>query len=270
MNNLLQTRLIGNKVYARHHLVAALFVCFCGIQDAVAQSNRFEAGIAALQREQYSTAFRSWLPLAEDGIPEAQLNLGHLYQEGLGVEIDYSAAFLWYQRAAEAGLAEAQFNLGLLYFDGNGVPQDKPTAMDLFHQAEDQGIAAASYMLGLADLRGELSALNPQSGRRRILKAAQAGVPSAQFTYATLAQSGVGASPPKSTLLDLIPDRPAQGNPLVAYIWARIAQENGLDSADVTQVIEVAGIMLGGETTTAEGLIFRCLEQGLNGCPTAD
>ena len=102
MNNLLQKRMIVCQMDVRHHLFAALLVCFCGIQEAVAQSNRFEAGIAALQREQYSTAFRSWLPLAEDGMPEAQLNLGHLYQEGLGVEIDYSAAFFWYQQAAYA------------------------------------------------------------------------------------------------------------------------------------------------------------------------
>ena len=249
--------------------LTGLLLCLIA-QNATAQSNRFEAGIAALQRGQYTTAFRSWLPLAEDGQPEAQLNLGHLYQEGLGVEVDYAAAFLWYQRAAESGLAEAQFNLGLLYYDGLGVPQDRETALELFREAESQSLAAASYMLGLEDLSGEMNPLDPVKGRRRVLRAARAGVPAAQFTYATLAQSGLGGSPAGSQLLDLLIDRPAEGNPLVTYVWARLAQENGLESADLMQVIEVAAIMLGGDTDSAEQIIQRCMEEGLSDCPSAE
>ncbi|MEC7189110.1 MAG: tetratricopeptide repeat protein [Pseudomonadota bacterium] len=252
------------------HLGVVLLLVLLAFQFASAQSNRFEAGIAALQRSQYTTAFRSWLPLAEDGLPEAQLNLGHLYHEGLGVEVDYDAAFLWYQRAAESGLAEAQFNLGLLYYDGAGVPRDRQTALELFREAEAQSVAAASYMLGLEDLRGELSPLDPERCRRRVLLAARAGVPSAQFTYAMLAQSGQGGRPEGSRFLDFQVDRPVQGDPLVTYVWARLAQENGLESADLIQVIEVAEIMLGGDTESAEQIIKGCLENGLSDCPTAD
>ena len=56
--------------------------------DLMAQSSRFEAGIAAMNRGRYAVAFRSWLPLAEAGMPEAQLNLGKLYQSGQGVDLD--------------------------------------------------------------------------------------------------------------------------------------------------------------------------------------
>jgi uncharacterized protein len=37
---------------------------------------------------------------------------------------DYAEAVRWYRKAAEQGLANAQFNLGLMYAKGQGVPQD--------------------------------------------------------------------------------------------------------------------------------------------------
>lgn len=38
---------------------------------------------------------------AELGDPEAMLNLGIAYEEGLGVEKNYGKAFRWYQKAYE-------------------------------------------------------------------------------------------------------------------------------------------------------------------------
>ena len=55
---------------------------------------------------------------------EAQLNLGFMYNQGLGVPQDNIEAAKWYRQAAEQGLAEAQAELGTLYFHGLGVPQD--------------------------------------------------------------------------------------------------------------------------------------------------
>ena len=37
---------------------------------------------------------------------------------------DYAEAAKWNRRAAEQGLANAQYNLGLMYNNGQGVPQD--------------------------------------------------------------------------------------------------------------------------------------------------
>ena len=92
--------------------------------ESIAQSNRFEAGIAAMNRGRFAVAYRSWLPLAEAGMPEAQLNLGLLYQSGKGVDVDLEKALHWYEKAASAGLAEAHLNLGMMYFEGMGVEQD--------------------------------------------------------------------------------------------------------------------------------------------------
>ena len=47
-----------------------------------------------------------------------------MYEKGQGVPQDFTEASKWYRRAAEQGLPEAQVNLGVLYYDGRGVPQD--------------------------------------------------------------------------------------------------------------------------------------------------
>ena len=49
------------------------------------------------------------------GHAQAQDNLGEAYEEGLGVHQDYVEAVQWYRKAAEQGLANAQYNLGVMY-----------------------------------------------------------------------------------------------------------------------------------------------------------
>ena len=81
-------------------------------------------GLAADDRGDYATAARLYRLAAEQGLAEAQNNLGALYGDGKGVPQDYTEAVKWYRLSAEQGLAEAQNKLGALYGDGKGVPQD--------------------------------------------------------------------------------------------------------------------------------------------------
>lgn len=57
--------------------------------------------MAAFNRGDYSTALRRWTPLAEQGIANAQNNLGVMYNAGRGVPQDYAEAVRWYRLAAE-------------------------------------------------------------------------------------------------------------------------------------------------------------------------
>ena len=62
---------------------------------------------------------------AEQGDASAQVSLGAMYADGLGVPQDGAAAVAWYCRAAEQGHASAQVSLGALYSDGgSGVSQN--------------------------------------------------------------------------------------------------------------------------------------------------
>ena len=51
--------------------------------------------MAAYDRKDYATALREFRPLAEQGMAEAQFNLGTFYQFGWGVRQDHAEAVRW-------------------------------------------------------------------------------------------------------------------------------------------------------------------------------
>ena len=57
-------------------------------------------------------------PLADRGDPEAQKDLGLIFDNGDGVPRDGAQAVLWYRKAAGQDNVEAQGKLGLIYFGG--------------------------------------------------------------------------------------------------------------------------------------------------------
>ena len=63
----------------------------------------YENGLAAYQRGDYATALKFWRPLAEQGVAQAQNNLGLMYANGQGVPQDYAEAVKWFRLAAEQG-----------------------------------------------------------------------------------------------------------------------------------------------------------------------
>lgn len=89
-----------------------------------AYSGEWEEAVAAYSRGDYTTAYRLFKPMAQQGMPEAQFILGLMYDNGRGVPQNYAMAVKWYQKAAEQGIAKAQFNLGVSYEDGQGVPRN--------------------------------------------------------------------------------------------------------------------------------------------------
>jgi len=108
-----------------------------------------EAGVAAARAGDYRAALREWQPLAEQGIAEAQFNLGLLYENGLGVAADGAAAVRWYRRAAEQNDRLAQAYLGEIYAKGLGVPRDDIEALRWYRRAGELGDAASQYNVGL-------------------------------------------------------------------------------------------------------------------------
>ena len=116
---------------------------------------QFQQGIEATTRGDYQTAFKLWLPLAEQGEANAQYNLGLMYDKGQGVKQDDVEAVKWYRQAAEQGYAKAQYNLGVMYYQGEGVRQDKGQAKEWFGKACDNGHQDGCKYYGKLN-RGEL------------------------------------------------------------------------------------------------------------------
>jgi TPR repeat protein len=158
---------------------------------------------------------------AEEGNVDAELSLGWIYANGLGVKRDRAEAVKWYRLAAEQGNdiaqnylgrllwflggttngdpkdrteavkwfreagakgnAEAQCNLGLCYEEGDGVLKDSAKAVSWYRKASDQGHADAQYRLGAMYDRGEGVPKDTAEAMKWYRKAADQGHYMAQY-----------------------------------------------------------------------------------------
>lgn len=105
-------------------------------------------GETAYERGDYTTAFREFLPLAQEGNHVAQHNLGVMYVQGQGVPRDFAEARKWFRKSADQGFADAQNNLGFMYYSGHGVPINYAEAMKWYRKAAEQGFVLAQIRLG--------------------------------------------------------------------------------------------------------------------------
>jgi uncharacterized protein len=103
----------------------------------------------AYSGKDYKTAYKLFLPMAEQGNDKAQYKLGIMHNDGQGVPQDYEEAIKWFRLAAEQENHKAQLSLGLSYKDGIGVTKDSEEAMKFVTLAADGGIPLAQYVLGL-------------------------------------------------------------------------------------------------------------------------
>ena len=113
------------------------------------KTDPLQEGARSFQRADYHAALASWRPLAVQGNPVAQNNLGILYLDGKGVPQDTSEAVRYLSLSAASGSSLGQNNLGGLYRDGKGVPRDYARAAQWFTASASQGNSAGMYNLGL-------------------------------------------------------------------------------------------------------------------------
>ena len=161
-------------------------------------------------------ATRLIIRAAERGDAEAQLQLGHQYELGMGVTRDNTEAARWYRQAAEQGLAEAQTRLGTMYDFGLGVRQDAVEGARWYRRAAEQGHAGGQFNLGAKYGLGHGVPQDTTEGARWIHKAAEQGHADAQGTLGNLYVLGQGVSQ------DFVQ----------AYKWLTLAAEQDVDEAN--------------------------------------
>lgn len=163
---MMQTRMVMTRLWMGRivFIVGALFVA-SGVVAAQSQDANNSNG-SVLERVR---------PLAEQGNPNAQYNLGVIYDRGYGVERDYAKARAWYEKAAAQGNASAAHNLGMMYKKGHGVSVDYQQAADWFKQAAELGEPAAQNNLGVMYAEGMGVEKNPALAAIWMARAAQAG-----------------------------------------------------------------------------------------------
>jgi TPR repeat protein len=133
----------------------ALTFLFLFSGSSVVFADDYQDGLDAYQKQDYKTAHKFWLSLAEQGDEIAQSSLGVMYAKGKGVPQDYKESLKWYRLAAEQGEATAQHALGWMYTSGIGVPQDHKEAARLYRLAAKQEHELGQFALGLMYANGK-------------------------------------------------------------------------------------------------------------------
>ena len=149
---------------------------------------------AAYKRGDYATALKGIRAHAEQGLAVAQKDLGHMYQNGLGVTRDDAEAVRWYRKGAAQGLAAAQNNLGHMYQNGLGVTRDDAEAVRWFRKGAAQGLAAAQNNLGHMYQNGLGVTRDDAEAVRWFRKGAAQGLAAAQNNLGHMYQNGLGVT----------------------------------------------------------------------------
>ena len=130
--------------------------------------------------------------LAEGGDTRSMLGLGYMRLNPAEARFNPAQAVAYFAKAAEAGSPEAQFELGKLYEKGVGVEQDIALALKLYQQASDQDFADAINDLGFMHYQGGLGlARNPGKALAMFERAADLRHPQAMFNFAALIDDGL-------------------------------------------------------------------------------
>lgn len=238
------------KVFWRNFLLIATLIYPQSLL-AADREDRLNAGLAALKREHYATALRSWLPLAEAGDPEAQANVGYMYEEGLGVTQQFDVAVSWYEKAAASGSMQANHNLGMIFAEGRGTTQSWVRALRYFEVAAND-IPASRYMIGYSYFQGEGNIQNRPRAFREFMNAGLDSYADAQYMLAFMFLDGSG-----------VPKQPLQ-----AYIWAKLADEN--KQLQAAELIDAASNRISAKQKFRADILFsQCLDAGLVACGPA-
>ena len=235
-------------------LRCAVISFFIICSNAFANDNneaRFEAGMAALERQHYATAIRAWQDLASSGDdPGAQNNLGYIFENGLGVRKDLDVALEWYRKAEGRGSAEAAHNIGLMYVTGKGLPRSWSRALPYFSKAEAK-LPASRYMIALSYFEGNGQIQNRSKAYGRFLDSSLAGYGPAQYMTAFM----------------LLDGRDVSRNILQAYAWAKIASLGSAEIGALEELLLAAQSQLRrDELNRVDAVVTQCTALGISSC----
>lgn len=153
----------------------------------------------------FAEAFRLFLQEAKSGNALAMFDLGRMFADGLGREIDIEAAWEWYVKALAAFHAEEQiakeqqrpylqYRIGKMYVAGLGTEQNCESAAKWFSQAADANHKYAQYSLAGLYYRGQ--GVEQDDTRAFLLyqNSAGQGNPYASYELAKMYRDGIGTA----------------------------------------------------------------------------
>ena len=123
----------------RKPIIIAIAAATMALSGFGARADQLQDGASAFQNGNYTRALASWRPLANQGNPVAQNNLGIMYLDGKGVPQNYAEGIRWYKLAAAQDNAAAMSNLGFMFEHGLGVEIDEAQALQYVNKAARNG-----------------------------------------------------------------------------------------------------------------------------------
>ena len=134
----------------------------------------YEMGLDALDNNDEDAAFSLFSQAAAEGYAKAQFELGLMYENGEGADIDKSLAAQWYLKAARQDLPEAQFNYGYLLLSGASDSTAQEEGIAWIRKAAEAGDEAASEYL--ASMESEADKKKRLEEAEKVRKAFAAGI----------------------------------------------------------------------------------------------
>lgn len=137
--------------------------------------------LRAQGKDSYPEALRWFQRAAEQGLAEAQYEVGGAYYVGAGAPKDIATGLKWLELAAKGGVVSAQSDLGTIYLEGrHGVTKDTTVGLMWLNRASYRGDARAYYRLGLAYQKGDGVTIDQVEAYKWFHLGAEAGHPKAK------------------------------------------------------------------------------------------
>ena len=149
--------------------------------------------------QDFNEAYRLFILEAEFRNALAMHDLGRMFADGLGREIDLQSAHAWYEKALAAFLSEEkekptylEYLIGKMYATGLGTEQDYGQAASWFQEAVEKNHKYAQYSLGCLHYRGQGVVQDYTEALRLYTLSANQGNPYADYELAKMYRDGVG------------------------------------------------------------------------------
>ena len=178
-------------------------------------------------------------------------NYLHTTRKFISFTFKLQVTYAEYEKAAASGSMQANHNLGMIFAEGRGTTQSWVRALRYFEVAAND-IPASRYMIGYSYFQGEGNIQNRPRAFREFMNAGLDSYADAQYMLAFMFLDGSG-----------VPKQPLQ-----AYIWAKLADEN--KQLQAAELIDAASNRISAKQKSRADILFsQCLDAGLVACGPA-
>ena len=102
-------------------------------------------GKANVVQRDYDKARQYHMQAATAGDPRSMMDIGTMYEYGLGVAADLVQAAQWYEHSANYGYGPGEYNFATLLETGDAGRKDEVEAFKFYILAADQGLGGVPY-----------------------------------------------------------------------------------------------------------------------------